>query len=125
MIRKNLNMKKILMVIGILVMLVVAIFISKGSFFTGNAVKEEVKEFTIKAFRFGYSPDVIEINRGDNVKIIIENTDTLHGIRIPDLEIKGNDVVEFTADKQGEFDWYCNNMCGEGHMQMRGKLIVK
>jgi len=79
----------------------------------------------VKAFKFGYSPDVIEVNKGDKVKIIVENTDALHGMRIPDLGIKGNEVLEFTADKQGEFIWSCNNMCGEGHREMQGKLIVK
>ena len=58
-------------------------------------------------------------------RIKIENTDVLHGIRIPDLKIRGDDIIEFTADKTGEFDWYCTNMCGEEHMQMKGKLIVK
>jgi len=118
-------MKKILVTIAVIAILLIAgIFVIKSS--TGNTIKEsEVKEFQVKAFRFGYSPDIIEVNKGDKVKIIIENTDTLHGIRIPDLGIKGKDVLEFTADKQGEFTWYCTNMCGQGHMQMQGKLIVK
>lgn len=118
-------MNKTAVVIGIVAILLVGgIFALKS--FTGNSIKEnDVKEFTVKAFRFGYSPDLIEVNKGDKVKIIIENTDTLHGIRIPDLGIKGNNILEFTADKKGEFIWYCNNMCGGGHMQMQGKLVVK
>ena len=116
-------MKKL--IVGIIIILAIAgIFVLKS--FTGNAINQsDSKEFTIKAFRFGYSPDVIEVNKGDDVKIIIENTDTLHGMRIPDLGIKGNEILEFTADKTGEFTWYCNNMCGKGHTQMKGKLIVK
>ncbi len=103
-----------------------------GSFSaTGNVVLDtttqtgEVKEFNVKAFRFGYTPDEIIVNKGDRVKIIIDNTDTLHGMRIPKLEINGNDVIEFVADQAGEFVWYCNNMCGTGHREMSGKLIVK
>lgn len=84
-----------------------------------------IKEFTVSAFRFGYSPDVIEVSKGDKVRINIDNTDTIHGIRIPDLNLKGNNTIDFTADKEGEFNWYCNNMCGEGHRQMGGKLIIK
>ncbi len=117
-------MKKSLIIAGVLVIFIIGIFALKS--FTGNSIKEdEIKEFQVKAFRFGYSPDVIEVNKGDNVKIIIENTDTLHGMRIPELEISGNEFIEFTADKTGEFKWYCNNMCGKGHAQMGGKLIVK
>lgn len=85
----------------------------------------DVKEFGIKAFRFGYSPDTINVNKGDKVKITIENTDTKHGIRIPSLGLAGNDVVEFSADTAGEFEWLCNVMCGSGHREMKGKLIVK
>lgn len=94
---------------------------------TGNTITESrnVKEFTLNATRFQYAPDTITVNKGDKVKININNIDTKHGIRIPDLGIKANDVLEFTADKQGEFVWYCTNMCGEGHRDMQGKLIVK
>ena len=117
-------MKKIIIGIIIVAILIVSfIFISKS--FTGNVVNKDVKEFTVKAFKFGYSPDIITVNKGDKVRIKIDNTDVLHGIRIPDLGIKNNEVLEFTTDKTGEFDWFCANMCGEGHMQMKGKLIVK
>ncbi len=121
-------MNKVVIILVIAVILIAGIFVLKS--FTGKAVNnintnEDVKEFTVKAFRFGYTPDTITVNKGDKVKINIDNTDTLHGIRIPDLRIRGDEVLEFTANKSGEFTWYCNNMCGEGHMKMSGKLIVK
>ena len=119
-------MKKLIIVGIIAILILTGVFFVK--FKTGNVVETkdlEVKEFNVKAFRFGYTPDVITVNKGDKVKINIENTDTLHGIRIPELNAKGNEVIEFTADKTGEFTWYCTNMCGEGHKAMSGKLIVK
>ncbi len=90
-----------------------------------NKISNKTEEFVINAFRFGYSPNIIEVNKGDKVIIYINNTDTMHGIRIPDFGVSGNERVEFVADKQGEFEWYCNNICGLGHMQMKGKIIVK
>lgn len=117
-------MKKLIIVTIIIAIVIAGIFIAKSN--TGNAIKEsEIKEFTVKAFRFGYTPDTITVNKGDRVRIIINNTDTLHGIRIPELDLKNNNQIEFTADKTGEFVWYCNNMCGKGHMEMKGKLIVR
>lgn len=118
-------MKKHIVITCIVIILAIAgIFAAKS--FTGNVVAQsDAKEFTVNAFRFGYTPDTITVNKGDKVKIIINNTDTLHGIRIPDLNLKGNDLIEFTADKTGEFDWYCAVYCGEEHMKMKGKLIVK
>lgn len=88
-------------------------------------VKEPVKELVIQAFQFGYNPDRIVVKKGERIKLTINNTDTLHGIRIPELGISGNDFVEFVGDKNGEFIWYCNNFCGDGHRQMQGTLIVE
>ncbi|MBI5159386.1 cupredoxin domain-containing protein [Candidatus Micrarchaeota archaeon] len=90
-----------------------------------GAGQPQAKEFAVKAFRFGYAPDEIKVNKGDRVKITIENTDTMHGIRIPDLGIRENETIDFVAEKQGEFTWYCNVMCGPGHMEMKGKLVVE
>ena len=114
-----------LIIAGIIIIFIIAgIFVTKS--FTGNMIKDsERREFTINASRFVYEPDTITVNKGDKVRINIENTDTLHGIRIPEFNVKDNKRVEFIADKAGEFTWYCTNMCGAGHMQMQGKLIVK
>lgn len=89
-----------------------------------NVAKQTVKEFTIKASRFKFDPGIITVNKGDRVKITVENVDTLHGINIIDLGISGNDVVEFVADKSGTFTFQCNNVCGEGHKEMKGTLRV-
>ena len=117
-------MKKHIVIAIITIIIITGIFASKS--LTGKTIAQsDSKEFTVKAFRFGYTPDTITVNKGDKVKIIINNSDTLHGIRIPELNLKGNDIIEFTAEKTGEFDWYCTNMCGQGHMQMKGKIIVE
>ncbi len=34
-------------------------------------------------------------------------------------------LVEFIADKVGEFDFACSVFCGSGHGRMKGKLVVK
>lgn len=130
-------MKKGSVVKGLLIFLAVALIgigamkITRSSYTTGNAVQDittpagETKEFNVKAFRFGYEPNSITLNEGDKVKIIINNTDTLHGMTIPQLGISGDNVIEFVADKKGEFDWYCNVFCGKGHGSMGGRLIVR
>lgn len=114
--------KKILVGIGILV-LVLIVFIFLG--FTRKVVSEDVKEFNIEAFRFGYSLDVIRVKQGDKVKIVVDNIEGIHGIRLSEFDVAGMESVEFVADKKGEFIWYCNNYCGEGHTSMQGKLIVE
>lgn len=129
-------MKKTIMIASISVIAILALgvaFMNYSRSTTGNALNSadltansaETREFRVNAFRFGYEPNKITVNNGDTVKIIINNTDTLHGIRIPDLNISGNDVLEFTAVRSGEFKWYCNNRCGSGHMIMNGTIVVQ
>src|SRR3989338_11474799 len=109
------------LIIGIIAILVIAgIFFIKAK--TGNALKNDLKEFSVEASRFKYSPDIITVNKGDKVKINVNNLDTMHGIRIPDIQVSGDELIEFTADKSGQFIWYCNNFCGDGHKAMKGKL---
>ena len=46
--------------------------------------------------------------------MIINNSDFEHGLRIPRLGVAGKEVIEFTADKAGEFTYYCSV---QGHKQ--------
>ena len=89
------------------------------------SVVQPVREINVKAFQFGYEPNVINARKGEKIKINIDNIDVLHGIRIPDLGLSGNEVLEFTANQTGEFTWYCANACGGGHQSMQGKLIIE
>ncbi len=82
------------------------------------------KVFEVRAFKFDYEPNEIRVEQGDKVLININNLDGLHGMRIPDLEISGNEQIRFIADEKGEFSWSCNNYCGKGHHSMNGRLIV-
>lgn len=92
---------------------------------SAKARQQAVKEFKINAYKYYFSPDIMTVEKGDKVKITINNADVLHGIRIPELGVDGNETIEFTADRSGEFIWYCNNYCGDGHRQMQGTLIIK
>ncbi len=89
-----------------------------------NNANTNVREINLDAKRFEYTPSTITIKKGEKVRIIVNNLDTTHGIKIPDLGISGIDSVEFTADKTGTFDFYCNDYCGQGHPDMQGRLVV-
>ena len=89
------------------------------------------QEFSITAKKWDFAPETITVNKGDLVKITITSTDVQHGFKINAYGInekfdKGEiKVIEFTADKEGEFPFYCSVPCGSGHSSMGGKLIVK
>ena len=118
-----------LKLIAILIVVVGIGWILSPFLTTGDAIKTDasnaIKEINVKAFKFGYTPEEITVNKGEKIRIKIDNVDVPHGIRIPDLGVEGENMVEFTADKEGEYTWYCLIPCGKGHMTMQGKLIVK
>ena len=78
----------------------------------------------IDAKRWEYTPSVINVKKGQRIVIAINNIDRVHGINIPDLAVQGDDSIEFTTEKTGEFAFSCNNFCGDGHANMTGKIIV-
>ncbi len=90
-----------------------------------------LKELTLTAKQWEFTPNIIEVNKGDRVHITLSSADTPHGFSIAEYGIRetiqpgGNTVVEFVADKQGTFIFFCSVPCGEGHLGMKGKLIVK
>src|SRR3989344_6617446 len=89
-----------------------------------------VKEFSIIAKDFEFTPSTITVNKGDTVKLNIKSEDTVHGISIPEFNVN-KDIpameevsVEFVADKSGNFPFKCSVYCGSGHREMKGTLIV-
>ncbi len=90
-----------------------------------------VKEFTMTAKKWAFDPAIITVKQGDKVRIKMKSTDVAHGFALPDFGVNqnlepGKEVtVEFTADKKGEFPFHCSVICGQGHKEMTGKLVVE
>ncbi len=90
-----------------------------------------VKEFTIIAKDFKFTPGILTVNEGDTVKITITSEDVTHSFNLPAFNINqrlvpGETVTfEFTADKKGTHLFFCSIPCGSGHSGMNGKLIVE
>lgn len=91
----------------------------------------DIKEFRITASQFSFNPPVIEVNKGDKVRLIVTSADVPHGISISEYGINERlnpgepATIEFTADKEGNFTAFCSVFCGSGHSNMKGKIIVK
>ena len=74
-------------------------------------------------------PVQLTANFGEKVRLVMHNADVLHSISIPDLGVSAyipedGAVVEFMADRQGTFDFFCNTPCGKDHAKMRGKITI-
>ncbi len=90
-----------------------------------------VKEFDMIARQWAFEPSTIRVNEGDKVKINIKSVDVTHGFAIFEFNVNERllpgktTIVEFTADKKGEYTFFCSVSCGSGHSGMNGKLIVQ
>ncbi|MEC0256778.1 cupredoxin domain-containing protein [Paenibacillus lautus] len=85
------------------------------------------KAITIHAKNFEFDQKEIKLKQGDIVSITLKTSQGNHAIHIEgyDKDIKENDTVTFTADQIGKFKYACSIMCGKGHSDMVGTLIVE
>lgn len=90
-----------------------------------SAAPPAIREITLNATRFTFSPTAIRVKEGEKVKITVRNVDTIHGVFIPEFNARGKESLEFTATKKGNFPFYCATYCGSGHPDMQGTLIVE
>jgi len=109
----------------------------------GVTKKNGVYEIRIKAFSYGYVPRFVHVPQGAKVRIIETNIDKAAGLtKNPDVTMGVNiygyyglrtmligvrgmsAVAEFTADKAGEYEFYCQHFCGPLHLEMRGTFFV-
>lgn len=91
----------------------------------------EDKVIVVEASNFKFNIDTIIVKKGEKMKLVFKNLEGMHDFRVDELGIKtkifrdkGEEVVEFTADKVGTFEFYCSV---EEHRQMGmvGTLVVE
>lgn len=90
------------------------------------------KEFNVVLQLHRFAPEVIEVDRGDRVKLNLQSTDVDHGFYLDghDVDVKVPGLlaiksVEFVADRAGAFRFRCSTTCGPFHPFMIGKLVVR
>ena len=88
-------------------------------------------EIQVTLRRYEFNPGSLRVRKGEQVRLILAAVDHDHGFKLDDFNVnqkvlKGTTVVvEFTADKAGTFQFRCSNVCGLGHRNMKGLLVVK
>ena len=92
-----------------------------------------VKIIEVEAGSFYYKPNIIEVNKGQEVKIVLKAVSLMHdfvidelGVKLPIVKNGDTGTVEFTADKMGTFEYYCS--VGNGKHRANGqvgKITVK
>ncbi len=89
-----------------------------------------VKEFAITASKGRYTPDTLQVNKGDTVRLILYASDSNHGFVLPPfginefLEENHYKTIEFVADKDGTYRFFSNVYAGPKTKEMFGTFIV-
>ncbi len=95
-----------------------------------GARKEPVR-IKVVAKKYTFDPPEIRVKKGEEVLLEVTTADVQHGFHVPDLGIaepiqKGKTAeIRFTAEKKGEYKVECDIICGAGHDDMAGKIIVE
>jgi len=97
----------------------------------GNNANTIVKEFTITGDNFSFTPSTITVKKGDRVKITFKNNKGYHdfvidefGVATKQAQAPATEVLEFTADKVGSFEYYCS-VGTHRSMGMKGVLKIE
>lgn len=97
----------------------------------GVEVEQDVVDVTVVGTNMVFDLKEIRVKKGDKVRVTFKNEEGFHDWVLDEFNVKTKqigagqeEVVEFTADKVGTFEYYCS--VGK-HRQngMFGKLIVE
>ncbi len=99
----------------------------------GPNENEEPIDVYLMAMRFSYMPRVLRLEHSVPYRFRMMSMDVNHGVSIHTgfaghiMRRPAQTVVDMvmTFTEPGEFMMYCTVYCGEGHSQMKGKIIVE
>lgn len=99
--------------------------------------EEVVRTFDVSAFQWGYTfrengavVDQVVIEKDARVVLRFRSADVQHGFSmspyVASITISPNSTreVEFIADQEGTFPFFCTFFCGDGHPTMGGSLRI-
>lgn len=90
-----------------------------------------VRTVEVEAGSFYYKPNLIRVQKGEKVKIVMNSVDMMHDFNIDELNVKvpvtksgATATAEFTASEAGTFEFYCSVGQHRANGQV-GTLIVE
>jgi len=100
-------------------------------FMGGNYMGDcQIREVNLEAEQWDFSEPTIKAKAGELVRIKATSKDVAHGIAIPEvgfnlrIEPGRTSIGEFVAPAPGEYAYGCSVLCGAGHHNHQGKLVV-
>ncbi len=105
--------------------------VSQGYTTSATIAAPAEKVFVVTGKNYSFTPATITVNKGDKVKITFKNTSGFHDFKIDEFGVAAKktqspteEVLEFTADKAGSFEYYCS-VGSHRSMGMKGTLKVE
>jgi cytochrome c oxidase subunit 2 len=92
--------------------------------------EDQPRRLRIVAHKFEYEPHEIRLKKGEPVTLEFTSLDVTMGFNSMDFNLRIDIVpgriatLTFTPDKSGEFVFFCDVFCGNGHEEMEGRLVV-
>jgi cytochrome c oxidase subunit 2 len=118
-----------------MLMKIIGVILLSLSLFAGGCSKprsnKEPIRITVTAKKYAFQPNPIRVKEGDEVLLEVSSTDVQHGFHVPGLGIdesiqKGKPAqIRFSAKTKGDYNIECDVICGPGHDDMAGKIIVE
>ncbi|MEK7187180.1 MAG: cupredoxin domain-containing protein [Patescibacteria group bacterium] len=135
---------KIVSILIIVILIVGGIFLFKNKSSAPTDIEENVvidetpiqdeviiREFTIEAKKFSFTPSEIKVKKGETVKITLKNVEGVHNWKLDEfsagtknLQAGQEETIEFVADKTGEFEYHCS-VGNHRQLGMVGTLTVE
>ena len=103
-----------------------------------------VREVSIEARQYGYTPSRVTVNRGDTLVVRLNSADVTHGFYLEgygiDAKVRAQypsfwlvnegeeepvNEIRFVVDRSGKFRYRCSFTCGSLHPFMQGEMIVR
>lgn len=92
---------------------------------------DSIRTIDITVSRYAFSPERVELQLGERVRLNVVSADRTHGFEVKELGVNaripagGKTVtVELAPKETGTFEIKCSEYCGAGHGRMKGWLIV-
>ncbi len=97
----------------------------------GVGVEQDVVDVTVVGTNMAFDLKEIRVKKGDKVRVTFKNEEGFHDWVLDEFNVKTKqigagqeEVVEFTADKTGTFEYYCS-VGKHREMGMVGTIIVE
>lgn len=90
-------------------------------------VKNEQRIISIQASRFQFTPGVITVNQWENIALAVQDIDTTHGAYFMNMQTITDTQWNIILDTSvpWTYTFACATMCGNGHREMQGTVIVQ